>query len=157
MPANPQMQRRMELLAKQLAATYPPRSREDFLGKEHFQKLAEEIDEPKKITSILFIELCFPLVNGVGVPPEELGLEVKTRDEAGVPHPGKAVLRHAVTNRRQREYRLTADNPHGVNDLVIGVGGVILLPEMKVQPDFSRQTEGILPLISGRLAELVPA
>lgn len=115
--------------------TYPPRSREDYLGKEHFQRAGAEVALGKQTMGRMFNHVIYPLqtstygrVNAV-IHPSNLGLVVAERRAVGMPQaPQSWKLGEAGTNQR-----LHAGHPSGnkipAPQVVVQVGGLIDLSQ----------------------------
>ncbi len=119
------------VLQKHIDATRP-RSRDGNLAKEHLWALGEEVGIARKVTGRLFVQLCFPISPGAryhsdrvrAIPPNELGLDVKTRLDVGMTYP-PVPISTGTTSLNVSAHAPGQDVNHAVTDMVIGVDSLI--------------------------------
>ncbi|HEX4774999.1 MAG TPA: hypothetical protein VH234_05790 [Candidatus Saccharimonadales bacterium] len=148
--------------------TYPPRARADFMAKEHFWRAGEEVGLDRRTTGALFGLLAYPLKAKTQswqadevVEPRELGLEIRHRDDARIPHPPKWVnLRAGGLTKSQLLHIKKGGLALPPESVVIQVGGVIDLgleseKLSKAIEGFNGSMQTHLVTFTSRLLELV--
>lgn len=158
---------REDILQDHLRKTYPPKSQDDYLGKEHFWKLGDEIGVPRRSMAKLFTELCFPasvsehdisrtLRYGRAHTHASCGLVVRARQQVGLEDPGIAIGEN-ISNGRQMLHRSQLGNELTVRTAVIQIAGILNLEEIEPSPaEFicTPNSQAILPPVCNRLREL---
>lgn len=117
--------------------TYPPRSRDSYIGKEHFWRAGEEVGLDRRISGGLFGRLAYPLMTKAKswhadeiIEPTKVGLVIRDRKDVNVPQPPTGV--NLTAGGRTNSQLLHIDR--GGNNLppqaiVIQVGGIIDLAD----------------------------
>lgn len=128
------------LMKQHLGETFP-KTKDDYLGKEHFWAIGEDLGIQRRGLSSLFMQLCYPARLGnssarnVGdvVMPESLGLIVKRRREVGMPPSPVDVSGGDPPNRVRKHFTEWSAANGVIADSVIQVKGVVDLEHIRDQ------------------------
>jgi hypothetical protein len=116
-------------LQDHLNETFPPKSLEDFLGKEHFWATGERSGMmTSKMAGLLFDRLVYPVKDEKPVDPSAIGLVVLSRREVGMPvasHRNRGLM---TSGHNRKHYHRDALLPQ---DAVVQVRGLVLLQKRR--------------------------
>jgi hypothetical protein len=129
---------RQELLQAYVRETYP-KTRADYVGKEHFWVIGEELGVARNLSGRLFGELCFPMRGTVrsiwdserlpAIDPSTLGLNVRDRRETSLASIPKGVLPPVYSSTREIAHKQQLGTRFDVHGAVLQISGMLGMPD----------------------------
>lgn len=151
-------------LQRHIDATFP-RTQTDYLGKEHFWRIADTHEIARRTAGRLFKQICFPiddiqpgflLQDGNPVDPSVLEVVVSTRQEQGMLWP-PVLIAGTYRGINGRAHDDAYDRGQGLIDAVVRADSVISLatsPNALLRAIFTPKAVGFLAITAETLLEL---